>query len=325
MTVLLDPPAWPAHDRLWSHLVSDSSLHELRTFARTAGIPDRAFDLDHYDVPDERYDDLVAAGATPVDGRELARRLAGSVLRVPGHERRRARRTVLLSRWTSLWPDAALSTAVGEDVVDRWREPHRDYHGRLHLADVLDALTLVLPELSEDRRGMPGRGSDSSRAGWLASVALWFHDAVHDGATPGDEERSAALAVELLTPLTSCQTPVGVYPHESLTAREVAEVERLVLVTVTHDPDPGDLAGCLVSDADLAILGADPGRYSRYVAQVRAEYGHVGDADFRAGRGAVLEQLLTLHTGPGLFRTPAARGRWDAPAERNLRAELDGL
>ncbi|GAA1974114.1 hypothetical protein GCM10009718_07600 [Isoptericola halotolerans] len=310
MTVLVDPPAWPAHDRLWSHLVSDSSLHELRTFARAAGIPDRAFDLDHYDVPADRYDDLVTAGATPVDGGTLARRLAASGLRVPGHERRRAKRPALLDRWGALWPDAGsvghapTSTvhAVGEEVVDRWREPHRVYHGRLHLADTLDALPLLGTRRDEVER--------------RAAVALWFHDAVHDGATPDDEERSAALTRALLEPFVE----LG-----GLTRPDLAEVERLVLLTAGHDPDPSDLAGCLVSDADLAILGADPRRYHRYVAQVRAEYGHVTDGDFRAGRGAVLDQLLTLHTGPGLYRTSAGRHRWSDAAEQNLRAELVAL
>ncbi len=86
--ILLDPPLWPRHERLWSHLVSDSSLEELHAFAARAGIPPRAFDLDHYDVPDERYDDLVALGAVPVGTRELVRRLRASGLRVPARDRR---------------------------------------------------------------------------------------------------------------------------------------------------------------------------------------------------------------------------------------------
>ena len=87
MTVLVDPPRWPAHGRLWSHLVSDASVEELHAFADQLGIPERAFDEDHYDIPQERYDDVVAAGATPVEGRELIRRLIASGLRVPKRER----------------------------------------------------------------------------------------------------------------------------------------------------------------------------------------------------------------------------------------------
>lgn len=87
MTVLVDPPRWPAHGRLWSHLVSDASVEELHAFAERLGIPERAFDEDHYDIPQERYDDVVAAGATPVEGRELIRRLIASGLRVRRRDR----------------------------------------------------------------------------------------------------------------------------------------------------------------------------------------------------------------------------------------------
>lgn len=89
MTVLLDPPLWPRHGTVWGHLVSDASLEELHRFAAAAGIPRRAFDLDHYDVPTERYDDLVARGATLVDSRQLVRRLRASGLRVPARDRPR--------------------------------------------------------------------------------------------------------------------------------------------------------------------------------------------------------------------------------------------
>jgi hypothetical protein len=88
MTVLLDRPMWPAHGTLWSHLVSDATLEELHDFAERAGVPRRSFDIDHYDVPQERYDELVAAGALPVSNRELVTRLAASGLRVRQRDRR---------------------------------------------------------------------------------------------------------------------------------------------------------------------------------------------------------------------------------------------
>jgi hypothetical protein len=79
--ILIDPPVWPGWDRVWSHLVSDESLDELHAFARQAGVPARAFDRDHYDVPSDKYDELIAAGATPVASRDLVRRLIASGLR----------------------------------------------------------------------------------------------------------------------------------------------------------------------------------------------------------------------------------------------------
>jgi hypothetical protein len=88
MTVLIDQPIWPAHDTLWAHIVSDSSLDELHAFAAAAGIPRRAFDHDHYDVPEAKWHELVTQGAEPVTVRQLVERLAASGLRVTQRQKR---------------------------------------------------------------------------------------------------------------------------------------------------------------------------------------------------------------------------------------------
>ncbi|MEV8027809.1 DUF4031 domain-containing protein [Cellulosimicrobium funkei] len=331
MTVLIDPPAWPAHGTLFSHLVSDASLAELHAFAASIGVSPRAFDLDHYDVAAERYDVAVAAGAVPVGGRELARRLGASGLRVPGRARRAAKADALLARWDALLPGAR---DVGVELVERWHEPHRVYHGPEHLVHALDSLALLegRPPGVPDAARPPARGGAAAASGGASSggavsdgapsraasgtgvmpavtqLALWFHDAVHDGQAGRDEERSAELANARLT--------------GHLGAREVEEVVRLVLVTTDHAPAPGDAPGALVSDADLAVLGSAPDRYARYARQVRAEYAHVPDDAFRAGRAAVLRALLG---GGTLFRTPQAAELWEDRARANLTAELTTL
>ena len=86
MAILIDDPRWPAHGRLWAHLVSDSDLDELHAFAAAQAIPRRGFDLD--DVPEDAHARLVAAGAQHVSGHELVRRLIASGLRVTARERR---------------------------------------------------------------------------------------------------------------------------------------------------------------------------------------------------------------------------------------------
>lgn len=88
MAVLIDTPMWPNHGTLWCHLVSDVSLAELHEFAEMHDVPERAFDLDHYDVPAARHDDLIAAGAVPVSGRELVERLRASGLRITAAQRK---------------------------------------------------------------------------------------------------------------------------------------------------------------------------------------------------------------------------------------------
>ncbi|MEV8178327.1 DUF4031 domain-containing protein [Cellulosimicrobium funkei] len=326
MTVLIDPPAWPAHGTLFSHLVSDASLAELHAFAASIGVSPRAFDLDHYDVAAERYDVAVAAGAVPVGGRELARRLGASGLRVPGRARRAAKADALLARWDALLPGAR---DVGVELVERWHEPHRVYHGPEHLVHALDSLALLegRPPGVPDAARPPGRAGAAASPGGasggavsdgaasvtgsmpaVTQLALWFHDAVHDGEAGRDEERSAELADARLA--------------GHLGAHEVEEVVRLVLVTTDHAPAPGDGPGALVSDADLAVLGSAPDRYTRYARQVRAEYAHVPDDAFRTGRAAVLRGLLGSST---LFRTPQGATLWEDRARANLTAELTTL
>lgn len=81
MAILIDRPLVPWRGRHWSHLVSDTSLEELHGFAARLGVPERAFDGDHYDVPEELFDAVVEAGAEVVRSRDIVRRLAASGLR----------------------------------------------------------------------------------------------------------------------------------------------------------------------------------------------------------------------------------------------------
>ncbi|NYI71413.1 putative metal-dependent HD superfamily phosphohydrolase [Naumannella cuiyingiana] len=290
MAVLIDRPIWPAHGTLFSHLVSDASLAELHRFAHHARVPARAFDRDHYDVAEHRHAELVAAGAVPVAGGELAARLRASGLRVTKRQHRaqaQQRRTRLSEQWQRLLPDRA---ALGGELIDRWAEPRRRYHDQQHLAECLAAVDELWP-------GHPR----------TLGLAVWFHDAVYLGIPGSDEEASALLAERRLA---------GVVSED-----EVAEVARLVRLTAGHDPEPGDRAGVTLNDADLSILAAPADRYAGYLAGVRAEYHQLTPEVFAAGRRAVVAGLLER---PVLFGTPAGRERWEAAARDNLTAELAG-
>ncbi|QIK65910.1 hypothetical protein G7072_05770 [Nocardioides sp. HDW12B] len=192
------------------------------------------------------------------------------------------------------WPLAG-SEEVRDRLLAAYGDAARGYHDRLHLAEVLERLD-ELEAAGEPFDPLPVR------------LAAWFHDAVYAGAAD-DEERSARLAAHELA-------------EAGVAADVVAEVVRLVLVTVDHRPADGDANGAPLSDADLGILAADPDRYASYVASVRREYAHVGDADFRGGRRAVLAALAEK---PHLFHTAAARDRWEQTARANLQRELDHL
>jgi predicted metal-dependent HD superfamily phosphohydrolase len=182
---------------------------------------------------------------------------------------------------------AALET--GRTVIASWEEPHRHYHTVGHLCDVLARLEELADYASEP---------DAVR------LAAWYHDVVYSG-THDDEERSAQRAEKDLAAL-------------EVDPAFVAEVARLVRLTVTHRPAPDDRNGQVLCDADLGVLGVEPARYQANTAAVRAEYTHVSDDEFRAGRARVIRDLLA---GP-LFYTPEARSHWEAQARANLTHEL---
>lgn len=289
MAVLIDPPRWPAHGTRFSHLVSDESLAELFEFADAQAVPLRAFDHDHYDVPERRYAELVAAGARPVPASELLRRLVAGGLRVRRPERIPKPSQVLpklVAQWGQLLPG---QPALGRELLRRWQEPHRHYHDVRHLAQLLDALTLL-------DTGGPSRP---------VALAAWFHDAVHEGTAGDDEQRSADLAMAELG-------------AAGLPAAEVAEVARLVLLTVGHSPDPADIAGVQLVDADLSILGQPPGRYHYYTRGVRLEYPDLADRVFATGRLQVLETLLSWEP---LYRSRSGQRLWSVQAKVNLELE----
>jgi predicted metal-dependent HD superfamily phosphohydrolase len=179
-------------------------------------------------------------------------------------------------------------------LAERYREPQRRYHDLRHLHEVLQ----TVDELAEE-------ADDVDAVRWAA----WFHDAVYDVRRDDNEERSAELAEQELAAL-------------GLAPALVAEVSRLVRLTATHRPDEGDANGAVLCDADLRILAADPWRHAEYVVDVRTEYAHVAEDDFRAGRAAVLRALLSADR---LYRTQSGHARWEERARTNVTAELHHL
>lgn len=88
MAILVDDPLWWHRGERWCHLVSDDSYEELHRFVERLGVPRRAFQGDHYDVPERLRPAVVAAGAEEVASRELLRRLKASGLRLSPAARR---------------------------------------------------------------------------------------------------------------------------------------------------------------------------------------------------------------------------------------------
>jgi len=166
VSVLVDPPAWPAHGLLWSHLVSDHSLDELHAFAARVGVPRQGFDRDHYDVPAQAYDRVVAAGAEAVPSRELLARLRAAGLRqrraeTPG--RRKPGQALL--RPPRLRPGSTVAVVAPAGPVPADRLEHglavlHEWGLRVRFADHVAGQDPALPHLA---------GSDADRAADLVT------------------------------------------------------------------------------------------------------------------------------------------------------------
>ena len=184
-----------------------------------------------------------------------------------------------------------------DELLGRYSEPHRRYHGVVHVRRVVDDVTELL-------RGVPAPDPAAVR------LAAWYHDGIYEPGSPANEQQSADLARRALGELGVDQARIG-------------EAARLILLTAAHEPadvvtDPG---GAVLLDADLAVLGADPAAYAAYAQGVRMEYHHVDDAAWRQGRAAVLHRFLDAER---IYTTPAMHEH-EARARANLTAELRSL
>ncbi len=198
----------------------------------------------------------------------------------------------LWQAWASDVGNGSASAQEFESLVARYREPHRHYHGIEHLS-------LVLAKAGHLMAREPVSDPVAVR------LALWYHDAIYDPRSSGNEAASAELARQRLSILGQ--------PSE-----RIARIEGLILATAAHNVGRDDPELAVVVDADLSILGADPSAYLAYRLGVRAEYGYVDDRAWRSGRAAVLRSFLDR----GVIYSTTTMRRREPMARANLAGEL---
>ncbi len=181
------------------------------------------------------------------------------------------------------------------ELEGAYGEPHRRYHTRRHIEQCLALLDQV-PDLTDSERQ-------------ILTYAIWWHDAVYDPTASDNEARSAEMAKRDLRDLD-----VGIHARD--------EVARLILLTAGHAVEEGDRLGEILVSIDLAILGGAEADYDAYATAVRAEYAHVPDDLWRAGRARVLQRFLDA---PVIFPDPAFAQRLETRARANLKRELASL
>ncbi len=203
---------------------------------------------------------------------------------------------VNLSSWHQAWRVLGAdggSEPLFRELVARYSEQHRHYHTLQHLRECLGQFDAV-------RAG-------AQRAAEV-DIALWFHDGIYDVHRQDNEKRSADWAHQAVLD-ASCGGAVA------------ARIHALVMAT-RHEAAPSEADAQLLVDSDLAILGADEKRFDESDAQIRAEYAHVPDAQFREGRSQVLASFLAR---PRIYCTERFHAAYEAQARSNLRRSLARL
>jgi predicted metal-dependent HD superfamily phosphohydrolase len=175
-------------------------------------------------------------------------------------------------------------------LVAAYCAANRHYHNLQHIDDCLTALAAVPALGASDREKL--------------KLAIWWHDVVYDPTRSDNEELSAQLS------------------ERNVPAEARSEVGRLIRLTKSHQVEPGDNIGAIMVSIDLSILGAEPQIYDAYAAAIRREYAHVPDADYRAGRSAVLKHFAAM---PVLFPDADFAERLDLIARENIARELASL
>ncbi len=190
---------------------------------------------------------------------------------------------------------------VFDRLCEAYQQPTRYYHTLEHIAEMLKIVGRLSGSLTEYQTEL--------------MLAVWFHDCVYD-ATRSDNE--AASVDYFRAELAGDLAPLANQVSESCIADFILLTKHTARIT-DEELHP---AAKILLDADLAILGAAPTRYARYIADVRREFAHVDDAAWQAGRAAFLEAMLAK---PRIYHTAVFQHEGEPLARVNLMAELQEL
>jgi predicted metal-dependent HD superfamily phosphohydrolase len=200
--------------------------------------------------------------------------------------------------FTAAWQQLG-AQGTGEELHGRlvacWSEKHRRYHTLQHLRECCEHF-------------------DNSRADAKdpaqIEIALWFHDSFYDPKRDDNEQRSADWARDAAL--------------EAGIEQAIADRLHAMVMATRHAEMPDDADTKLLVDIDLSILGAPPGRFDESNDQIRREYAHVPEHEWRIGRKRVLREFLAR---PRLYGTERYYAMLETRARENLQralAELDG-
>lgn len=209
----------------------------------------------------------------------------------------------LEERYAALWTRLGATPDVtqGAAVVSAYNGAGRYYHNETHLKDVLEKLDWAKTALEKSGEIKHLAAPEKQKLFDTIELALWYHDAVYDAKAKDNEEKSRDLFLQ--------------HAEKSGIPEDIKkEVAGLIDLT-KHHKNAKTLPERILTDCDLAILGASPAAFAAYDDGIRKEYAHVPATVYKNARRSVLKGFLDQ---PRLFKTEAFHAQYDAPARANL-------
>ena len=208
------------------------------------------------------------------------------------NDRRTFRHPKLAGRFRDLVARCA-SEADGErlyrTIEDKYSEPHRHYHTLSHIRHCLEQLDRAA-HLAADAEAI--------------ELALWFHDVIYDPTLDDNELRSALFF----------DANLGIHLPDERAGR----VHHLIMAT-EYPSEPRDGDARLMVDIDLSSFGLPWEEFMRDTRAIEAEYSHVPEEQYTAGKRKFLNSLLSR---PRLYLTDYLHDRLEAQARSNIEQYL---
>jgi len=215
------------------------------------------------------------------------------------------------ARWREL-QDLFDHVPVGDPAKDRlfaeMSRPGRHYHGLRHLEILWRRHGLYSPQA-----GLSGPGPTR-----LLACTIAYHDSVYDVHRDDNEECSARVWLR-----DSADSPVSEADRDW--------VARTISATSDHlayhmDPAASGAKAKLrekarqwMLDLDLTPLGDTPETFDENSRELRAEFAHMSNAEWRA---SMLEFRRRFLEAPQIYRTPVLAAHFEATARSNLARPL---
>ncbi|EGG21290.1 putative HD phosphohydrolase family protein [Cavenderia fasciculata] len=208
----------------------------------------------------------------------------------------------LKSKWIILSKRLNLEDTISNKwytVLEQYYKPtfSRSYHNANHIDELLGFF-----DQYQDRLKTPD----------ACLMAIWFHDVIYDATKSDNEDKSVEMFKEFALE-TKLESKMSDLVSEMIDA---TKHHTKVQSGINIDQD-------YFLDFDLSVLGRAPKEYTEYSYNIRREYIHVPEDQYRSGRIAVLKRFIS--SGRYMYKTKEFQDRFTDNAINNLNQEIDRL